>query len=200
MTGEAAGLSQWLPEGKHWGLTIKHYYVPQIGKLDSHAGDKLIWHTTEGTYASAHGIFRTGHDAPHVLIDPHAGTVAQYLPLDCTALALEHPSGTPETNAAGCRQVEIAGKAAESAGWPMQWYVTLGALAVLMEHRTGIPRMAPKAFRNVPHRLDPQVFFVARGHYGHEHVPNQPAGHWDPGAFRADRLFAGMREAETRYQ
>jgi hypothetical protein len=193
----------WLPSGKHWGLTITHYRTPPTGPLLPDCGHKLIWHTTEGSYSSALGIFRTGHDAPHVLIDPHGGRVAQFLPFSDFSKALEHPTGTPETNRAGCVQVEIAGNASDSDDWEQAVYNRLGALVCLIEHRVAIPRRARHPFTATPshqaRRLSPRGFIAAAGHLGHEHAPSQRDQHWDPGCFRTSKLFAGCREATREY-
>jgi hypothetical protein len=193
-----SGVSQWLPTGHHWGLHIVRHDLSHLtGPLIPTAGDKLIWHTTEGSFASAASKFQTGADIPHVLISPSTGAVIQYLPFDCFSKALEHPSGTPETNRAGCRQVEIAGSAAAAATWPTDYYRRLGALAVLIEHRTGIRRANYHTFKIGARRLTPVGFLRAKGHLGHEHVPNN--SHWDPGAFRFASLVAGMKWAEKQY-
>jgi hypothetical protein len=163
----------------------------------SGAGDKLIWHTTEGSFASAANKFHTGADIPHCLIDPARGLVNQYLPFDDYSKALEHPLGTPETNRAGCRQVEIAGSAADAGEWPTRYYEHLGALAVLIEHRTDIPRKNYHAFHKGAKRLTPNGFIRAKGHLGHQHVPNNT--HWDPGSFRVSSLFRCMALAEKTY-
>lgn len=191
-------VSQWLPTGRHWGLTIvRHDLSRQTGPLIESAGDKAIWHTTEGSMSSAAGIFSTGVDIPHILINPATGQTIQYLPLNQFAKALEHPRGTPETNRAGCRQVEIAGKASEAGRWPTSYYERLGALAVLIEHRTDIRRANYHPFGRNAQRLTPTGFIRAKGHLGHQHVPNN--SHWDPGSFRIGTLFLCMGEAEKRY-
>jgi hypothetical protein len=197
--------SQWLPRGHHWGLIIEHFPVDDAGALLISAGDKGILHTTEGTFSSAHNIFRTGRDIPHCLIDPATGRVNQYAALDRCVKTLAHPTGTPETNRAGCRQIEIAGDAADSPLWPTHWYNRIAALAVLMEHRTGIPRHCYHAFTATPNRqarrLTPAGFIRSAGWLGHEHVPNQqPTNHWDPGSFRARSFLRGMDAAEKEYQ
>lgn len=47
--------------------------------------------------------------APHLMWDPWTGKVVQFYPADQSARALEHPSGTPETNRMGsvCIQIEV---------------------------------------------------------------------------------------------
>lgn len=201
---ERVTASQWLPRGNHWGLHIEHFPVADAGALMPSAGDKGILHTTEGTFTSAHSIFRTGSDIPHVLIDLSTRRVIQYAALDRCVKTLAHPSGTPETNRAGCRQIEIAGRAIEAATWPTHWYEALGSLAVLMEHRSSIPRHCYHPFTATPNhqakRLTPKGFIRSAGWLGHEHVPSQaPTNHWDPGQFRARSFLICMERAEKAY-
>lgn len=186
----------WLPAGSHWGLHIHHVGIGGSGTMVP-GGDKMLWHTTEGSFASAHRKFATGLDAPHVLIDPIANYVVQYLPFDNYAKALEHPLGTPETNRAHCYQVEIAAHAVNSPKWSQLIYDSLGTLAVLMEHRTDVPRRSRHKFEIGARRLSPDGFIRAAGHLGHEHAPNNT--HWDPGAMSMKKLFLGMRNAERAY-
>lgn len=193
---------QWLPSGTHWGLTITHHPLKDWGPLDPNAGDKAIWHTTEGSWRSAYDVFlRQPGIAPNVMIEFTLQRVVQFSPLNHTSGALEHPPGTPETNAAGCRQIEICGTAANSQNWDQSMYDDLGALAVLIEHRTGIPRQNHHKFahQGQARRLTPAGFVRAKGHLGHEHVPNQPSGHWDPGALSWVKLARGMRNAERKF-
>jgi hypothetical protein len=121
------------------------------------------------------------------------------IPLNQYARALEHPAGTPETNRAHCIQVEICGFAKESGSWPDSVYAHLGALAVLLEHRQGIARISTHPFSNTPHRLTPAAFISAGGHLGHQHVPSQPSGHWDPGSLNVNKLFGCMGAAEKQF-
>jgi hypothetical protein len=197
-------VSQWLPTGRHWGLNISHFPVNDAGALLLSAGDKGILHTTEGSFISAHSIFRTGSDIPHVLIDLYSARVIQYAALDRCVKTLVHSHG-PETNRAGCRQIEIAGFASQSPVWPTTYYERLGALAVLIEHRSGIPRRCRHPFTASPthqaKRLTPLGFVRAAGWLGHEHVPNQdPTNHWDPGSLRAGTFLRCMAAAERKYQ
>jgi hypothetical protein len=187
-----------LPSGEHWGLSISVETVPTGAYAP--ATPKLVWHTTEGTGFDAMVRVLTEKAAqPHVVIDPHSGRVRQMILLDQYARALEHPAGTPETNRAHCVQVEICGFAKDSATWPAVYYEHLGALAVLLEHRQDVARVSNYPFSTTPHRIAPASFASAQGHLGHEHVPSQPAGHWDPGRLNVDKLFDCMRDAEKRY-
>jgi N-acetylmuramoyl-L-alanine amidase len=188
-----------LPSGEHWGLNIDVAAMTSTGAYVP-ATPKLIWHTTEGSdFNEMVRVLIRKAAQPHAVIDPHSGHVRQMIPLNQYARALEHPPGTPETNRAHCIQVEICGFAKASATWPDSYYKHLGALAVLLEHRQGIARISTQPFSDTPHRLAPAAFISAKGHLGHEHVPSQPSGHWDPGALDIDKLFACMHAAEQQY-
>jgi hypothetical protein len=188
-----------LPSDKHWGLDINVTAMTATGTY-AQATPKLVWHTTEGAdFDAMVRVLIQKAAQPHVVIDPHSGRVRQMIPLDQYARALEHPQGTPETNRAHCIQVEICGFAKDSANWPNAYYEHLGALAVLLEHRQGIARVSTCPFANTPHRLSPQAFVSAKGHFGHQHVPSQPAGHWDPGHLDIDKLFGCMHHAEQQF-
>jgi hypothetical protein len=188
-----------LPAGQHWGLTITTSGLVTTGSYIT-ATPKLVWHTTEiADFATSARVLADERDQPHVLIDPHSGRVQQMIALDQYAKALEHPSGTPETNRAHCIQVEICGFAKDSQGWPDVSYQHLGALAALLEHRQGIARVSEHPFQRTPHRIAPAAFAATAGHIGHQHVPSQPSNHWDPGALDINKLFAAMAAAERQF-
>lgn len=185
----------WLPTGSHWGLTISHRTVVTGPMVPS--GHKFVWHTTEGaSFDGADSTLRGNGDEPHFLIDMHTGKVIQYVALSQYSKSLRHPGGTPETNRAGCIQVEILGFASESPNWTDAQMRKLAALAVLVEHRVSIPRMHPYIFAP-GHRATPQGFITAKGHLGHEHVPNND--HVDPGKMRIHTLFNLMAEVEKAH-
>jgi hypothetical protein len=189
-----------LPSGEHWGLEIG---VPELASTGPYvpATPKLVWHTTEGEdFEAMIQVLIAKEAQPHAVIDPRSGRVRQMIALDQYARALEHPPDTPETNLAHCIQVEVCGFAKDSATWPEGYYEHLGALAVLLEHRQSIARVSMYPFSDTPHRIaPPETFISAKGHLGHEHVPSQPSGHWDPGALSIEKLFGCMEDSERRY-
>jgi N-acetylmuramoyl-L-alanine amidase len=148
-------------------------------------GRKIVWHTTEGF-----GLPGYDGSAPHFTIDPDTGKLWQHMPITACAMALQHPSGTPETNRAGCIQVELIGFARDTPNWSDQKYEHVAKLARWIEKHCGVPRKAPRAFgpQNVPSRFGATEFVGAAGHVGHEHVPNNT--HWDPGNYRIGKLLA----------
>ena len=188
----------WLPEGHHWGLKIEHKMLPNAGPMTG-GGHKLIWHTTEGTGMDRMwNVLRDKNAAPHFLIDPGGGDapVYQCIPLNRAARALEHPSGTPETNRANCIQVEIIGFAKDADEWGHVIYRDLGALAALIDHRFNI-RRGYRPFTVPAKKVTPLGFVRATGHMGHAHVPNN--NHWDPGKMSGGRLMRAIKDAEEHY-
>jgi N-acetyl-anhydromuramyl-L-alanine amidase AmpD len=154
------------------------------------AGAKLVWHTTETERLPAYDGF-----APHMTLDPAAGTLWQHIPLDRAARALEHPPGTVDTNRADCVQVELIGFARDTPSWPDTHYERVAALARWIEANHAVPRHSTVTFATTPHRLADDEWLRYAGHLGHEHVPAQPDNHWDPGALRIDLVLAAPLHA-----
>lgn len=164
-----------------------------VTQLDYHGtgsmaggGKKIIWHTTEGSSAAgAFGAYRVSNAYPHFTL-AEDGKVYQHIPLSNYATALEHPSGTPETNRANCYQVEIVGTANSSGQWSDTRYAQIAALGRYIEQQTGTPRKVGASFAN-PVRLSGTSFYAASGHFGHCHVPSN--SHYDPGTgFKSDKV------------
>lgn len=192
-------LDTWLPTGQHWGLSISHLVSGSPGPFVP-SDPKLIWHTTEG--AGFDGALTTlvhNDDQPHFLIDMHTGRTVQFIPTDRSSKSLQHPPETPETNRAGCIQVEIVGFADHSGEWSTKQYFKLAALAVLIEHRVKIARHCYHDFGGEGYRrLSPNGFAHAEGHLGHRHVPNND--HIDPGPnFKIKTLISLMSNAEKQF-
>lgn len=201
LTGELKDV--WLPTGTHWGLHIEHKPRPDAGTFSS-GGWKHIWHTCEGAdFDEMVRVLIAKEAEPHVIIKPSKGVsrVIQFMPFNRTAKALEHPTGTPQTNHAYAVQTEICDFAARAPKWEDWFYRDLAALAVLIEHRCPIPRRSYHTFKGAGQakRLTPNGFIRAAGHLGHEHVPSQPAGHWDPGAMSWPKLRDGMKAVDAHY-
>jgi hypothetical protein len=153
--------------------------VPEqnAGALGS-GGRKIIWHTTEGSSLPAYN-----GSAPHFTLDPETGKLFQHMSVTACAMSLEHPENTPETNRAGCIQVELIGRADDTPTWSDTKYANIAKLARWIEKHCGVPRKAPRAFGKPVPRMGATEFVGASGHLGHEHVPSQPSGHFDPGKF-----------------
>lgn len=188
----------WLPEGQHWSLHIEHKQLPDAGAFTG-GNWKLVWHTAESDWQSVDSMWAVLRDkdaAPHIVIGGRAGfknpVAIQCIPFDRAGRALEHPSGTPETNRANLIQVEVCARAAAMAGFDHM--AALANLAVLVEHRVPIARKSYHAFRPGAKRLSAAGFSRASSqHIGHMHVPNND--HVDPGALDVRKLFRLMGTA-----
>lgn len=187
----------WLPKGHHLGLHITHEPTGRGGTWVE-SGWKVCWHTTEDeNFTNTKGVLLAKRAEPHFLIGREHGrehlSVVQFIPLTESSRALEHPPGTPETNRAHAVQVEVAAHAHTAPEWDDEFLRGLANLATLIEHRVPVPRKVPRTFKDTPHRFTPNGWLRVRGHVGHQHAPNQPTGHWDPGRFRARRMLGFMR-------
>jgi hypothetical protein len=198
--------SLWLPEGAHWDLNIEHHPLRGGTGPMTGGGKKLVLHTTESPREWIDGAikqFTAGNGTPHLSIGYRKGfrfpVVAQFLPFDQYAKTLEHPGGTPETNRANAVQVEICGRAAESASWDDNWYRALANLFTLTRRRVGFPSKRPRQFAR-PTRYTGDGWVRASGIVGHCHAANNH--HTDPGPIRAGKLLrymeAGRQELRPR--
>lgn len=189
--------NKWLPEGKHWGLNISRFPRPDAGSFLPGSAPKMVLHTTEGTdFVAMRNVLVSKRAEPHFLISADARHVVQFIALNRTSKALEHPPGTPETNHAHCIQIEICGFAKDSQNWTAAKMNGIAALCCLIEHRVNIERHAHVSFQN-PRRIAAGRFADHRGYLGHVHVPNN--SHWDPGKFRISELFERMAEQEAKH-
>jgi hypothetical protein len=149
-------------------------------------GAKIVHHSTEGsTIAGAIATLSAKNVFPHFTDTFENGVyvVHQHLPLNVAARALEHPAGTGETNRDHCIQIEHVGFAAHMHGIAPGYIAGIAALCRFIEHECGVKRQASFPFLapGIAHRLDWATFHHYSGHLGHQHVPNQPGGHTDPG-------------------
>lgn len=190
----------WLPVGTHHGLVITHRPTGR-GNWYTPAEWKGVIHDTEGFDFHAMSNALVGEKAEsHVLLGlvGHTFHVEQFIPLGMASLALEHPTGTPQTNNAHCVQIEVCQKAIvrgsqDRPDWSDETYDALAKLALMIENRVPIARQRPRKFSSHPHRFTPAGFQAVKGWIGHEHVPSQPKGHWDPGAFDGAKLIRRMK-------
>lgn len=191
----------WLPTGHHYDLHIRHVRPTGSPVENSGGGPKIVWHTTEGRdFATMDRVLRGKRAEPHLLVG-RAGTnlehfsVIQYFPLDVGSRALMHPSGTPATNGANCIQIEVCEFAKDAHTWDADLIHALAQLTRLLEHRTDVPRKAPRPFKVPALRYSGAGFVKAKGHVGHGHVPNND--HWDPGRFPWSRIKARIEKLEA---
>jgi hypothetical protein len=170
-------------------------FLPGVKRVPgTHAGTfvpsppKLVWHTTEGSsIEGAIGVYRQHNSWPHFTLDTKSGQLVQHLPMNRAGRALEHRPGTVETNRAHVIQVELVGRARESAGWSSERYERIARLARAIEAAVGVPRRAFATFTLSGERLGDSAWLHGAGHCGHQHVPHN--NHSDPGALRMDRIL-----------
>jgi hypothetical protein len=170
-------------------------FLPGVERvMGNHAGTfvpsppKLVWHTTEGSSVEgAIGAFRQHNSWPHFTLDPKSGRLVQHLPMNRAGRALEHRSGTVETNRAHVIQVELVGFAKDSAGLSGERYERIARLARQIEAAVGVPRHAFATFTLSGQRLSDSAWVHGAGHCGHQHVPHN--NHTDPGALRMDLVL-----------
>jgi hypothetical protein len=170
-------------------------FLPGVKRVPgNHAGTfvlsapKVVWHTTEGSsIEGAIGAYRTHNSWPHFTLDPKSGRLVQHLPTNRAGRALEHRSGTVETNRAHAIQVELVGFAKESSGWSSERYAHIASLARQIEAAVGVPRRTFATFTLSGQRLSDSAWLHGAGHCGHQHVPHN--NHTDPGALRIDLVL-----------
>lgn len=153
-------------------------------------GKKLVWHTVEGSsIEGAVAAYRASGSYPHFTLQWKDGKllIAQHAPIDQCVTTLQHPGGTPETNRAGCIQVEIASFAKDAHNWPDEMYAALADFARWVEDNAGVPRKTGVKFTVPAQRLSGSAFVSYAGHIGHCHVPGND--HWDPGAFKIEKVL-----------
>lgn len=168
---------------------VEHVACPDYGLLDTNIGaSRGVQHTTEGSLEAALAEFRHKF-APHFLLGRDSGRtrILQLIPLGRVSGALEHPAGTPATNGVVRAQIELA-DFSQHHPWvpqPLEVQHALSALYVALQHACGIP------LRHVSNlNRDRGVFERNGGWFGHGDVPDQPAGHWDPGDLQYASIFA----------
>src|SRR5438067_6192845 len=153
---------------------------------------KGVLHTTEGpTGSGAIGAFKNTGSWPHFLVD-YSGHVWQFIDTSLAARALQHPSGTVETNRDHAIQIEIVGFASQPSGHPTAQWDALKSLMRWIEHAEGVQPIGPRrAFANAYGqswlRFTSSLWDNFNGWCGHCHVPNND--HWDPGAINIFTLL-----------
>jgi hypothetical protein len=159
---------------------------------------KVIHHTTEGSSASgAIATYKQTRNYPHFTVEEDV--VYQHVDTNSAVTALEHPSGTIETNRSHAIQIELVG----FAGRPKSKTAlrTMAALCRWLEREHSIPSVWPNGFPyppvngqepNVPFNRSATNWQTKGGHYGHCHVPNN--SHWDPG-YTSDEVAQVMSGA-----
>mgnify|MGYP000178987069 CR=1 FL=1 len=167
---------------------------PDGGPYDEIKHPKICWHTTEGSsLAGAEAAFKAY--PPHLGYDPRTRIKRQYVSLDRHSYALRGGESDDEY----VIQIEVVGRAAETGGWPAEWYRNIGL--DLIRPLRNLLRIPDRHLRfygpnegivlataTSPIRLSNEAFRAFTGHLGHQHVP-APDSHWDPGGFRIDEAI-----------
>lgn len=151
-----------------------------------------VIHTTEGSdFLTMARVLHAAGTEPHFLVGLDNGKlrIRQFRPLWDAATALEHPAGTPETNRKFAVQIEVCAFAAKP-DWPVA--LREGVAEVMAyAHAHGVPLKCTVTFTGAAgvKRMSGQAFLDYHAWCGHQHVPNQPTGHWDPGKIDIDDLL-----------
>jgi hypothetical protein len=167
---------------------------------------RIVLHTIEG---SANPAVIAGHQyPPHLWYDPATRKLYQTVPLSRSAFALYQASDAPHyTNKARALQVELAGRAAETASWPTEWLnnITEDVVVPMCQwvaqyngasiDLSWAPDPGPipgSATEFAPQRVSPGIWAVNSGLYSHRHVPMGDT-HWDTGGLDTPRIAAHAR-------
>lgn len=159
---------------------------------------RIVIHSTEGATASgAIAAYRKGRVSPHFTASFEGGRfqVWQHVALNRSSTALEHRSGTCETNRQSAIQIEVVAYAAKP-DWAPELVEGVAALLAWIAVQTGVQAHAPEflpypaSYGANPVRMDCATWLAFNGVCGHEHVPNQ--SHGDPGAIPITALLAGI--------
>lgn len=173
----------------------------------------VVWHTTEAGdgWPSYTYDGQRGGSAPHFTCK--ADTVdrklvwRQHWRLDESARALVNAPGGVETNNSGVIQIELVGTAVPGDPgfyWPgapdwaleglaafSRWLLAEWGIPLTDEGRrwVGLRRSGQYVQQtSSPSRLSGSAWLAARGHLGHQHVPEND--HVDPGALNVPRMLA----------
>lgn len=167
---------------------------------------RIVLHTIEGS--TNVGVIAGHAYPPHLWYDPPTRKLYQTVPLSRSAFALYQAPDAPHyTNRARALQVEISGRAAETADWPAEWLdnITVDVVVPLCQWVASTqgaqidlawapaPGAIPgSATENAPQRVSPGIWAVNSGLYSHRHVP-MGDDHWDTGGLDTPRIAAHAR-------
>jgi len=189
-------MAEWHPDAKR---VVFEDAGPYVVKLDK---PTLCWHTTE-----TKGLPSYAGTQPHFTLNPRTGELWQHQSIAKAAKALEHPSGTPDTNRANCIQVELIcysdEKVADNVGGLAvpdltdADYQRIAKLARWIEKNGKVPRKESVTFKHYPEsagldngvRLSNSAWLSYAGHLGHQHIPNQTHGHGDPSNLKIGKIL-----------
>lgn len=167
---------------------------------------RIVLHTIEG---STNPAVIAGHAyPPHLWYDPPTRKLYQTVPLSRSAFALYQAPDAPHyTNRARALQVEISGRAAETADWPQEWLTNITTDVVVplcqwvaqyqgaqinLEWAPAPGPIPGSASATAAQRVSPGIWAVNSGLYSHRHVP-MGDDHWDTGGLDTPRIAAHAR-------
>jgi hypothetical protein len=167
---------------------------------------RIVLHTVEGSASVS--VIRGHLYPPHLWYDPPTRRLYQTVPLSRSAFALYQALDAPYlTNRARALQVEINGRAAETADWPIEWLdnVTNDIVVPLCQwvaqtqgasiDLSFAPEPGPipgSAREDAAQRVAPGTWALTSGLYSHRHVP-MGDDHWDTGGLDTPRIAAHAR-------
>lgn len=148
-----------------------------------------------------------GSGCPHFLgLTPKR--IVQTLPLLGGAYTAQNPAGGIDTNRAHIVQIEVCNWAINPGAlidprnpglgtredWREEWYDALGQwLADLVNFGLELDLETELVFGDHWQGLDPNVYLRSSVVMGHQHIPEQPDRHWDPGELRIGHLLEKAR-------
>jgi hypothetical protein len=160
---------------------------------------KVCLHTTET--GPAPGLLQAwrnnpGSGMPHFLgVTPDR--IVQLLPLTVGAYTLQNPPGGVDTNRSHVIQIEICEYARNAREWSAPghpWHRALAKWLVDVDRALGgvldFDTVLPFGDRWVGF---PGDYISFGGVFGHQHAPEQPDRHWDPGPIHINELLATAR-------
>lgn len=202
-------------------MSTPYPHAVQLGDAvvyDTFADDKLrriVVHTTETAWLPD---YNNGRSSPHFTIDPVRNQVWQHANLNESVGTLADPSGGVRTNREGSIQVEMICYSAKGFADQSSSRTWVGDLKP--EHYRNVAKLLAwiAVQANVPLALYPNtsttttldtmsnsewteraVNGVPWGICGHNNVPENINGHWDPGALNRELLLQYIIEETGMY-
>lgn len=176
------------------GIVVERRHVLSEEVSLSAFTPKAAQHTTEGSLESAMAVF-SAENEPNLLAGRDANRkirLIEYGGIGLMARALEHPTGTPETNRACRYQVEIAGFRQEKSEILLTpdmhvlddaFREVLAEVYALVAKIGGVPlKRGGDGSRSLTN------WTTRSGWFGHIEVPNND--HTDPGGYNYEKTFA----------
>ena len=167
------------------GITVEHQNGHDYGPANTRI-PRVVQHTTEGGFESSLATLKHANTPTFLLGRDKTGRLRciQFLDIGRTAGALEHPNGTRETNSLCVAQIELVGYSHRT-----KWAPDPGVLDLLAHLYAELHKTTGVPLKHVAAKRDRAVFEKTAGVYGHADIPDQPSGHWDPGALDYPLVF-----------